>query len=79
MLISPRVRDREFDRIPAGRLFQEDARMNYRGIGHHRQYSHMTLMDEKRNILWSGKVAHLRSGGKEPLDYGASLMHHFNR
>lgn len=57
----------KFDRIPAGRLFQEDARMNYKSIGHHRQYSHMTLMDEKRNTLGSGKGIHLRPGGKSPL------------
>jgi hypothetical protein len=48
MLISPPVGDRELDRIPAGRLFQEDARMNYTDIDHHGQYSHVTLMDEKR-------------------------------
>lgn len=41
--------------------------MNYKSIGHHRQYSHMTLMDEKRNTLGSGKGIHLRPGGKSPL------------
>jgi hypothetical protein len=58
MLISPRSRDRyygdvmhvlgKFDRLPGGYFFSGGARKNYMGIDHHRQYSHMTLMDEKR-------------------------------
>ena len=35
--------------------------MNYLGIDHHRQYSHLTLMDEKGNILQSGNVINSRS------------------
>ena len=34
--------------------------MNYMGIDHHRQYSHITLLDEKGKKLNSGRVAHLR-------------------
>jgi hypothetical protein len=35
--------------------------MNYLGIDHHHQYSHLTLMDEKGNILQSGNVINRRS------------------
>ena len=35
--------------------------MNYLGIDHHRQYSHLTLMDEKGNVLQSGNVINSRS------------------
>ena len=38
--------------------------MDYVGIDHHRQYSHMTLMDEKRNIYWS--VVNGRAGTLSP-------------
>ena len=31
--------------------------MNYLGIDHHRQYSHLTLMDEKGDILRSGSCS----------------------
>ena len=34
--------------------------MNYAGIDHHRQYSHITLLDEKGEIVSSGRVANLR-------------------
>lgn len=30
--------------------------MNYMGIDHHKQYSHLTLMDEKGNVIKSGHV-----------------------
>ena len=30
------------------------------GIDHHRQYSHITLLDEKGKVLKSGRVANLR-------------------
>jgi osmotically-inducible protein OsmY len=30
--------------------------MNYVGIDHHRQYSHMTLMDQEGRVLRSGRV-----------------------
>lgn len=35
--------------------------MNYAGIDHHRQYSHITLLDEKGENLKSGRVLNLRS------------------
>jgi len=35
--------------------------MNYMGIDHHRQYSHITLLDEKGGELKSGRVTNLRS------------------
>ncbi|MFB0566285.1 MAG: transposase [Candidatus Aminicenantaceae bacterium] len=35
--------------------------MNYMGIDHHRQYSHITLLDEKGEKLKSGRVGNLRS------------------
>jgi transposase len=35
--------------------------MNYMGIDHHRQYSHITLLDEKGEKLKSGRVANYRS------------------
>jgi len=35
--------------------------MNYMGIDHHRQYSHITLLDEKGERLKSGRVSNLRS------------------
>jgi len=31
--------------------------MNYMGIDHHKQYSHITLLDEKGEKLKSGRVA----------------------
>jgi len=34
--------------------------MNYAGIDHHRQYSHITLLDEKGEVVKSGRVANLR-------------------
>lgn len=33
--------------------------MNYMGIDHHRQYSHITLLDEKGEVLKSRRVANL--------------------
>jgi hypothetical protein len=35
--------------------------MNYVGIDHHRQYSHMTLMDQEGQVLRSGWVPNLRA------------------
>lgn len=35
--------------------------MNYIGIDHHGQYSHMTLMDGNGHIIRSGKSANLGS------------------
>jgi hypothetical protein len=34
--------------------------MNYRGIDHLKQYSHITLLDERGEVLKSGRVANLR-------------------
>jgi len=34
--------------------------MNYVGIDHHRQYSHITWLDEKGEVVKSGRVANLR-------------------
>lgn len=34
--------------------------MNYVGIDHHSQYSHITLLDEKGEVVKSGRVANLR-------------------
>jgi len=34
--------------------------MNYAGIDHHRQYSHITWLDEKGEVVKSGGVANLR-------------------
>jgi len=35
--------------------------MNYIGIDHHRQYSHITLLDEKGEKLKYGRDSNLRS------------------
>ena len=35
--------------------------MNYVGIDHHRQYSHLTVMDQRGQVHRSGRVANLRS------------------
>jgi transposase len=42
--------------------------MNYVGIDHHRQYWHMTMMDEQGNIVRSRKVSNLGSEVKEFLE-----------
>jgi len=42
--------------------------MNYMGIDHHKQYSHITLMDEKGKKLKSGRVANYRSEVERFLD-----------
>ena len=34
--------------------------MNYMGIDHHRQYSHITLLDEKGEVVKTGRVANFR-------------------
>jgi hypothetical protein len=51
----------ESGRLPVGNIFLGGAQMNHVGIDHHRQYSHMTLTDEKGNVLRSGKVVNNRS------------------
>ena len=35
--------------------------MNYVGIDHHRQYSHMTMMDQEGQVLRTGRVPNLES------------------
>ena len=50
----------EFDRLPIGTCYLGGAQMNYVGIDHHRQYSHITLLDEKGEVVKSGRVANLR-------------------
>jgi transposase len=42
--------------------------MDYMGIDHHKQYSHITLMDEKGKKLRSGKVANYRTELEKFLD-----------
>jgi len=50
----------EFDRLPVGNYLQGGARMNYLGIDHHRQYSHITWLNEKGEVVKSGRVANRR-------------------
>jgi transposase len=40
-------------------ILKGGALMNYMGIDHHRQYSYITLMDERGEVIRSGKVANL--------------------
>jgi len=42
--------------------------MDYMGIDHHKQYSHITLMDEKGKKLRTGKVANYRTELEKFLD-----------
>ena len=42
--------------------------MNYVGIDHHRQYSHMTLMDEEGQTIRSGRVPNLRVENEKFLE-----------
>jgi transposase len=50
----------EFDRLPNGNYVLGGAQMNYVGIDHHRQYSHLTLMDEDGQVLRSGRAWNVR-------------------
>jgi len=43
--------------------------MNYIGIDHHKQYSHMTIMDEEGKVLKSGRVLNYRSEVEEFIRY----------
>lgn len=47
--------------------------MNYVGIDHHRQYSHMTLMDQEGQVLRSGRVPNLRSEIERFLEGGEAM------
>jgi transposase len=51
---------RKFDRLPCRQFQQGGALMNYVGIDHHRQYSHMTVMDSMGQVLRSGRVPNLQ-------------------
>jgi hypothetical protein len=35
--------------------------MNYVGIDHHRQYSHLTLMDQEGQVLRSGRIPNIQA------------------
>lgn len=41
---------------------------NYMGIDHHKQYSHITMLNEKGKKLKSGRVANYRSELERFLD-----------
>jgi hypothetical protein len=41
----------EFDRLPVGNYLLGGAQMNYVGIDHHRQYSHITWLDERGEVV----------------------------
>ena len=41
--------------------------MNYMGIDHHKQYSHMTLIDENGKVQKAGRVLHLHNEVEEFL------------
>jgi len=45
----------ELDRLPVGKYFSGGVKMNYVGIDHHRQYSHITWLDEKGEVVKSGR------------------------
>ena len=47
--------------------------MNYVGIDHHRQYSHMTLMDQEGQVLRSGRVPNLRAEIEKFLEGGEAM------
>ena len=42
--------------------------MNYIGIDHHKQYSHMTVMDQKGKVIKTGKVGNYRCEVEEFLE-----------
>jgi len=46
---------------PQSQKVKGGAQMNYMGIDYHKQYSHITLMDEKGKKLKSGRVANYHS------------------
>ncbi|MCX6567165.1 MAG: transposase [Candidatus Aminicenantes bacterium] len=47
--------------------------MNYVGIDHHRQYSHMTMMDQEGQVLRTGRVPNLQSEIKRFLEGGEAM------
>jgi len=42
--------------------------MNYIGIDHHKQYSHMTIMDEAGKVLKAGNVLNIRNEVEDFLE-----------
>jgi hypothetical protein len=63
----------EFDRLSVENLLLGGAQMNYVGIDHHRQYSHMTLMDQEGQVLRSGRVPNLRAEIEKFLEGGEAM------
>jgi hypothetical protein len=63
----------EFDRLPMENLFSGGAQMNYVEIDHHRQYSHLTLMDQEGQVLRSGRVPNLRAEIEKFLEGGEAM------
>ena len=47
--------------------------MNYVGIDHHRQYSHMTMMDQEGQVLRTARVPNLRSEVEKFLEGGEEM------
>ena len=47
--------------------------MNYVGIDHHRQYSHMTMMDPEGQVLRTARVPNLRAEIEKFLEGGEAL------
>ena len=47
--------------------------MNYVGIDHHRQYSHMTMMDQEGQVLRTGRVPNLQSEIEKFLEGGEAM------
>jgi hypothetical protein len=60
----------EFDRLSVENLSSGGAQMNYVGIDHHRQCSHVTLMDQEGQVLRSGRVPNLRAEIEKFLEAG---------
>jgi hypothetical protein len=50
-----------FGGLPGGNYFSEGAQMNYVGIDHHRQYSHLTLVDQEGQVLRSGRIPNIQA------------------
>jgi transposase len=47
--------------------------MNYVGIDHHRQYSHMTMMNQEGQVLRTARVPNLRSEIEKFLEGGETM------
>src|SRR4030065_1897876 len=63
----------EIDRLPVGNSILGGAQMNYVGIDHHRQYSHMTMMDQEGQVLRTARVPNLRSEIEKFLEGGEEM------